>query len=244
MSKTGKSGLLEISNLSIRELKEAQEAMSKERIVSLQVEYNLFDRTIENDILPYCENNGITTIAYSPLNQGLVANGNEKIKVLERIAKKYGKTTAQIVLNWLVHHPSVVAIPKAINNMHIIQNAFCTDFTLADEDYEEINKTFVSKYALVPTDKIRIILGGQNNRQVYQTIKEAIENKLGFVPSPVDLAQDIKMGEILKPVRVVKGIDKIGKYDYDLVEGRVRYWAWVIAHNGEEPIPVLIREEK
>jgi len=71
-------------------------------------------------------------------------------------------------------------------------------------------------------------------------MEEAIENKLGFVPSPVDLAQDISDGEILKPIKVVKSKDTTGNFDYDLVEGRVRYWAWVIAYNVEKSIPVYI----
>jgi len=45
----------------------------------------------------------------------------------------------------------------------------------------------------------------------------------------------------LKPVRVVFNADKNSKYKYNLVEGRVRYWAWVIAFDGKKPISVLIR---
>ena len=70
---------------------------------------------------------------------------------------------------------------------------------------------------------------------------DAMENKLGFIPSPVDLARHIRGGGMLKPVRVVPTKDKSGRYEYDLIEGRIRYWAWVIAYEGNEPIPVYIR---
>lgn len=229
-----------VSNFSLKELKEAQAALSEDEIVSIQVEYNFFDRSIENSILPYCEREGITTIAYSPLDQGKIASGDKRIKALQIIANKYNRTMAQVALNWLISHPSVIAIPKSANPEHIKENAVATDFVLLDEDFKEISKIFAQECVYVPVNRIRVILGGQGNRQVYQAVEEAIENKLGFVPSPVDLARDIRKEGILKPVKVVRSTDKTRKYDYDLIEGRIRYWAWVIAHDGLVPIPVYI----
>lgn len=238
----GKVRYVGVCNLSLKELKEAQSAMSESEIVSLQLEYNLFDRTAENNILPYCENGGMTTIAYSPLDQGKIAGGDKRIKILQRIAHKYNRTPAQIALNWLVSHPSVVVIPKATNPDHVRENAASADFELSNADFTEISDTFAQECIYVPVDRIRVVVGGQGNRQVYQTVTEAIENRLGLVPSPADLAEDIREGEVLKPVRVTKSSDKMGRYDYDLIEGRIRYWAWVIAH-GEKSIPVYIRDK-
>jgi len=240
----GKIRYVGVSNFSLKELKEAQAAISEYEIVSVQVEYNFFNRTIENSILPYCESEGITTIAYSPLDQGKIASGEERIERLKMIASKYNVSIAQVALNWLISHLSVVVIPKATNPGHIKENASSADFELSNEDFEEISKIFTQECVYVPTDRIRIIMGGQGNRQAYHTVKEAIENKLGFVPSPVDLAEDVREGEILKPVRVIRSTDKTEKYDYDLIEGRIRYWAWVIAYNGEKSIPVYIRDNQ
>jgi len=50
-----------------------------------------------------------------------------------------------------------------------------------------------------------------------------------------------RRNEAIKPVRVRKSKDITGRYEYDLVEGRIRYWAWVIAHGWNKAIPVLIR---
>ncbi len=233
-----------VSNFSLKRLKEAQIALSSSVIVSTQIEYSLFDRTAEDSILPYCECNRITTIAYSPLDQGSIGSGYKRIKALQMIADKYDKTMAQVALNWLITHLSVIAIPKATNPNHVKENASSADFELSNEDFKEISKTFTQECVYVPTDRIRIIMGGQGNRQVYHTVEEAIENKLAFMPNPVDLAEDIRERGVLKPVRVVRSTDKTGKYDYDLIEGRIRYWAWVIAHNGEKRIPVYIRDNK
>ena len=239
----GKVRYIGVSNFSLKELKEAEKHLSQNLIASIQVEYNLFDRIIENNILPYCEQAGITTIAYSPLDQGRIASGDEKIRKLKIIADKYGKTMAQVALNWLIMHPSVIAIPKAVRADHIKENASAADFELSEDDFKELCNIFKQEIVYIPTDRICVVPGGQGNRQVYQTVEEALENKLGFVPSPVDLAQDIRDGEVLKPVRVVHSSDKTGKYDYDLIEGRIRYWAWVIANDGKTPIPAYIRNK-
>lgn len=238
----GKIKYVGVSNFSLKELKEAQAALPENEIVSIQVEYNLFDRSIESGILPYCEGESMTTIAYSPLDQGKVA-GARRIKTLQDIADKYGKTPAQITLNWLISHSSVIAIPKAAKTEHIKENASAADFKLAEEDFTEIGRVFAQEPVRVPTDRICVVPGGQGNRPVYRTVEEALKNRLGFVPSPAELAQDIRKGNVLKPVRVIKSADKTGRYDYDLVEGRVRYWAWVIAYNGEKPVPVLLRDK-
>jgi diketogulonate reductase-like aldo/keto reductase len=240
--KEGKIRYAGVCNLSLKELKQACADMAPEEIISIQVEYNLFDRTIENSLLPYCQNEGMIMIAYSPLDQGKIASGDKRIKVLQQIADKYHRTMSQVALNWLVSHQPVMAIPKATNPRHIQENAASTDFTLSDEDFKQISGAFSQTGLNAPTDRIRVIAGGQGNRKVYQTVEEALENKLGFTPSPEELSRDILGGEAVKPVRVIKSVDKTGKYDYDLVEGRVRYWAWVIAYKGKKPIPVLVRD--
>ncbi len=230
-----------VSNFSTKALEEAGAWPVRTDMASLQVEYNLFDRTIEDSILPYCEERSITTIAYSPLDQGRITTQPRKLETLRAIADKYQKSLAQITLAWLIKHPSVVAIPKAVNPAHIKENAGAADFDLTAEDFDEICNAFTQQCVSVPTERICVVEGGQGSRRVYQTIRDAMENKLGFVPSPVDLAGSIRDGEMLKPVRVAPTGDRSGRYDYDLLEGRVRYWAWVIAHEGNKPIPVYVR---
>lgn len=235
----GKIRHIGVSNFSIREVKEASDALAPHEIDSIQVEYNLFDRSIEEHILSYCEQKNIMTIAYSPLDQGRVGQTKE----LQSIADKYNKTIAQITLNWLISHPTVIAIPKASGEKHVRENAGATDFQLSEEDFKRINHLLESKYVFVPVDRIKVSAEGEGNRKVYQTVEDAVTNPLGFVPSPSDLAQSLKHGDFLKPVRLIPTRDTSGKYDYDLIEGRIRYWAWVIAHSGKSPIPAYIRNK-
>ena len=78
------------------------------------------------------------------------------------------------------------------------------------------------------------------NRNVYQTLEEAIENRFNLVPSPVELAEQIASGEILKPIKLRLDASDPERVRYQLIEGRVRCWAWVIAHSGQAPIPALV----
>lgn len=238
----GKIRYIGVCNFSLDELKEAQTALTNEGIVSIQVEYNLFDRSIEKNILPYCEQKNITTIAYSPLDQGRIASGDEKMRVLKSVAAKYGKTAAQVTLKWLLTHQTVIVIPNSTNEKHIVENSSSVDFELLNEDFKEINKIFKQECIYIPSDKIRVFAGGEKNLRVYQTVEDAIANKMGFVPSPRDLSKHIQKGGDIKPIRLIRTNDKSGKYEFDLVEGRIRYWAWVIAHKGRVSIPAYIRE--
>ena len=62
-----------VSNFSLRELRAAQEVMTKYPIVANQVLYNLNRREIERDLLPYCQEHNITILAYTPLDDGRLA---------------------------------------------------------------------------------------------------------------------------------------------------------------------------
>jgi len=140
-------------------------------LVSNQVRYNLIDRKIEsNGILQTAKELGITIIAYSPLAQGLVTGkfhdkpdllkntgmrkysspfkpaGLEKsrplIKTVQDLAIKYGVTSSQIALNWLInfHGDMVVAIPGATRESHAKENSEAMTFAMNDEDLNLLDK--------------------------------------------------------------------------------------------------------
>ena len=238
----GKVRCIGVSNLYLRQLREAQSALVNEKVVSLQTEYNLFDRMIEDETLPFCSHNRILIIAYSPLDQGRIADGVTRSNLLGKLARKYDKTSAQIALRWLINKPPVIAIPKAKNIKHLKENASAVDFDIEEKDITEIDRIFERLRIYVLPDRIRVSIQGQANRLVYQTIEEAKENRLGHVPSPTDLAKSIVEEGAIKPIRLIRTMNTSGKYDYDLVEGRIRYWAWVIAC-GNIPIPAYVRED-
>src|SRR2546422_9026364 len=64
-----------VSNFSVNQMKEAQAVLSREENVTNQVECSLVDRAIENDVLPYCQREKVSLIAYRPLAQGRIPRG-------------------------------------------------------------------------------------------------------------------------------------------------------------------------
>ncbi len=132
-----------VSNFSVAQMGEAQAALSREEIVSNQVEYSLVDRAVEEKILPYCQHQKITLIAYSPLGQGRITRGRGgPFKILDEIASRLGKTRSQVALNWLLQHESVVVIPKASNKDHVVENAASSGWKLGANDVQEIDRAF------------------------------------------------------------------------------------------------------
>ncbi len=146
MEKLVRDGLIRyigVSNFSARQMREAQEALSTERIVSNQVEYSLLERSMETEILPYCEKKGLTVIAYSPLAQGRISRGGSiPFKILDEIAVRLGKSRSQVALNWLLQRDSIVAIPKAIKRQHVRENAGAAGWKLDKQDYDRLSKAF------------------------------------------------------------------------------------------------------
>jgi diketogulonate reductase-like aldo/keto reductase len=130
----GKVRFAGVSNFSVAQLKAAQKALGKYPIVSNQVRYNLIDRTIEAELLPYCRANHVTVIAYCPLARGLSRIRDcDPTGVLDQLSRETGKSPAQIVINWCVCQTGVVAIPKGNSVEHILDNCGASDWRLNQE---------------------------------------------------------------------------------------------------------------
>ena len=143
----GKVRFIGVSNFSVRELEEAQAAMKTHRIESNQVEYSLLDRSIEADLLPYCEAQRITILAYTPLARGKLASTRsiryrQAFEVLRKIAAEAGKTVAQVALNWCTVSPVVVAIPKAGTVQHVIEDCGASGWRLSPAQLDALNRAF------------------------------------------------------------------------------------------------------
>ena len=152
-------------------------------------------------------------------------NGKQP-EVLQTIARKHDKTVPQVILRWLANHGPVVPIVRTTKLAHLDQNIESLDFDLDGTDIEDIRKAYPVNIIEVPTDRIRPSPTGEWGHTVYMTVEEALSNEAGFTPSPAELADNVKSGGVLKPVRLVPSITD--EYDYDLIAGRIRFWAWVM----------------
>jgi diketogulonate reductase-like aldo/keto reductase len=132
----GKVRFIGVSNFSVQELKNAQTALSRCRIVSNQVRYSMIDRTIEGGLLQYCRENEITVIAYSPLGTSFShIRTADPEGLLARVARTAGKTEAQVALNWLIAKDNVLAIPKASTVAHAVEDCGASGWRLSQEEY-------------------------------------------------------------------------------------------------------------
>jgi diketogulonate reductase-like aldo/keto reductase len=140
----GKVRHIGVSNFSVRQTREAQESLSKATVAANQVEYSLLDRSIETELLQYCQRERITVIAYSPLAKSQIPQGGRgrKWHVLDEVAKKNGRTRSQVALNWLIAKDGVVAIPKAASTDHVKENAGAIGWTLSREDQMALEEAF------------------------------------------------------------------------------------------------------
>ena len=92
-----------------------------------QMEYHPY--LVQQSLLDYCNSKGIQYEAWSPLMQGHIFD----LEVMKKLAAKYNKTIAQMVLRWDLQK-GVVTIPKSSKKERIIANADLFDFEISQED--------------------------------------------------------------------------------------------------------------
>jgi diketogulonate reductase-like aldo/keto reductase len=130
-----------VSNFSMEQTKEANEALKRSQLACNEAQYSLRRRQIEDDLLPYCESNGISILAYYPLGHGKLARGGQA-SGLEVASKACSKTPAQVALNWLVSKRNVFAIPRASRAEHVKENLGGSGWEMNPEDRAKLEAAF------------------------------------------------------------------------------------------------------
>jgi diketogulonate reductase-like aldo/keto reductase len=142
--KEGLTKTIGVSAFSLDLLKEVQ-TKSDAPIVANQIEYSLFARNIgyygdsknmEKEVIPYQKEKRIITMSVRPLERGLLLTN----KTIQEIANKYGKTPAQVSLNWLIQKKGIVAIPKATKKEHLEDNLGALGWELKKVDLKVLDE--------------------------------------------------------------------------------------------------------
>ncbi len=140
----GKVRFVGVSNFSVEEMRDAEQALGEGRVVSNQIKYSLLDRSFGDEVIPYCERQGITVLAYSPLEQGSFESDARRrgdlADVLEHVSDDTGKTKAQVLLNWTLRSPAVIAIPKTNHITRVEENCAASDWRLSEEQYAALSE--------------------------------------------------------------------------------------------------------
>lgn len=133
----GKIRFIGVSNFSVAELKQAQMALSRHRIVSNQLRYSLIERTVERSMLDYCKQNQITILAFSPLGESFAnISAADPEDALTEVAAATGRKKVQLALNWVISKANVIAIPKASTEQHVIEDCEASDWRISGSQYE------------------------------------------------------------------------------------------------------------
>ena len=142
-----------VSNFSVEDMQDAQAALDNNPIVSNQILYNLRRRRAERDVIPYCLENDIMVMAYSPLHEGaLVGNSGGRIRqalglsrdqqTLAEVAGETGKTAAQVALNWVADQEGMIAIPKSNSVARTEENCAASGWRLTAEQRQRLDRAF------------------------------------------------------------------------------------------------------
>ena len=123
-----------LSEVSVEEIKAAQQVFP---VATVQNLYNLANRQSE-DVLNYCEEQGIGFIPWYPLAAGELAKSGG---TLDRIARRHNATTGQIALAWTLHRsPVMLPIPGTSQRTHLIENVAAAAIRLTNEDAVELDR--------------------------------------------------------------------------------------------------------
>lgn len=145
-----------------------QKAHELTPVTAVQNLYSLLERDCEDDVFPYCLDNQIGVVAFSPIASGLlsgkvtsetkfegddvrkfvpqltqenIVKNQPIIDILHQFAKEKEATPAQISLAWMLHkYPNVVPIPDPKNKDRIIENLQASSITLSNEEFKKLEK--------------------------------------------------------------------------------------------------------
>jgi aryl-alcohol dehydrogenase-like predicted oxidoreductase len=167
LKKEGKVRHIGVSNFNVEQMRRAEKIAPVE---TLQPPYSLIDRDIEKEILPYCQQNNIGVIVYSPMASGLLTGRmtRERIahlpdddwrkrnpeyqeprlsrnlmlaELLADIGKQHNVTAGVVAIAWTLHNPAVTAaIVGARRPSQIEELAPAADFRLSESELARIEK--------------------------------------------------------------------------------------------------------
>lgn len=115
-----------------------------------QVLYHLASRGVEWDLLPFCRQQGIVAMAYSPVGQGRLLRS----PVLRALAERHGVSPARVAIAWLLAQPNVTVIPKAVDHDHVRDNLSAADWVLPAAARIDLERAFPSPGRATPLEML------------------------------------------------------------------------------------------
>jgi diketogulonate reductase-like aldo/keto reductase len=147
---TGKIHAWGVSNFKVSDMEDLFRVSDGHRCATDQVRYNLDDRGIEYELLPWCEQRGIPVMAYSPLGGNTLVGD----PTLAQIGAAHDCSASAVALAWAIRSGKIIAIPESGSPEHVRENAAALSLTLTSKEIETLN----AAHPLRPTDYLRSLL--------------------------------------------------------------------------------------
>jgi diketogulonate reductase-like aldo/keto reductase len=126
-----------VSNFKVSDMENLFHVPNGDRCATNQVPYNLGDRSIEHDLLPWCEQHDMPVMAYSPL--GGPDSGLLRDPILARIGAAHGCSASAVALAWVIRSGKIIAIPESGAVAHVRENAVALSLTLTPEELQTLD---------------------------------------------------------------------------------------------------------
>lgn len=159
----GKIKAIGVSNFSCDQIAAAKEFGP---IASMQSSFSMFHLRTADELIPFCQEHKMAMLPYSPLAKGLLtgkfdatstftdirskdsefigARYRRNLNIVDRLksmAREYGKTVSQLVINWTASYPGITSpIVGAKRPSQVLENAGGVGWTLRDEDIAQVEK--------------------------------------------------------------------------------------------------------
>ncbi|MDA8668173.1 aldo/keto reductase [Alphaproteobacteria bacterium] len=226
LKKDGKINAIGVCNFNLSELN----ACNNYEISTNQIEFNLFNRSAEEDLLNFHQNKLIHTIAYSPFEGIKLLKGSRKEKLLIDLQNKYSSSFYRIALSFLSSYKNMLVAYSSTNSEHINENSFLINLTF--DEISKIKEIFHSNIYYIDPNDVKF------KPYMYDSLDKALKNKLSYFPDVEMLSQEYSSKSYFKPIKVIKIKDK--KFKYELEGGMMRYWGWIKAFTSNKPILALV----
>lgn len=127
-----------VSNFTVSDMENLFRVPHGDRCATNQVLYNISNRGIEDDLLPWCEKRGMPVMAYAPLGESSLVHD----LTLARIGAAYGCSAAAVALAWAIRSGKVIAIPESGSPTHVKENAVALSLTLTQRNLQTLDAAY------------------------------------------------------------------------------------------------------
>lgn len=177
LQRQGKVRWLGVSNFNVSQLEQVRGIAP---VTSLQPPYSLIHRDIEDDLLPYCQTQGLGVIVYSPMASGLLTGAMTRERILampdddwrrgsedfqepklshhlslvermREVGARHGRSPAEVALAWTLRGPAVTAAIVGARSAKQVEGFIqAGDFRLTSEEVREVEEVLGSGSAMAP----------------------------------------------------------------------------------------------